>query len=138
MAEIRWWWQSPVQDEIEETQQNNRIEQAKLVEGMVNSSPQTVNNLKELVNEHFYLPKDVLVGASLMNLTADSPEIATIVERWLDVEKSWWDRVKSVGRGTIRTAFTAFDSIQDEIIKKPVLAYQKYLNQKNIEIAKVY
>ena len=36
MAEIRWWWQSPVQDEIEETQQNNRIEQAKLVEGMVN------------------------------------------------------------------------------------------------------
>jgi hypothetical protein len=130
MAEIRWWWQSPVQDEIEETQQNNRIEQAKLVEGMVNSAPQTVNNLKELVNEHFYLPKDVLVGASLMNLTADSPEIATIVERWLDVEKTWWDRVKSVGRGTIRTAFTAFDSIQDEIVKKPVLAYQKYLNQK--------
>ena len=130
MAEIRWWWQSPVQDEIEETQQNNRIEQAKLVEGMINSAPQTANNLKELVNEHFYLPKDVLVGASLMNLTADSPEIATIVERWLDVEKSWWDRVKSVGRGTIRTAFTAFDSIQDEIVKKPVLAYQKYLNQK--------
>ena len=60
MAEIRWWWQSPVQDEIEETQQNNRIEQAKLVEGMINSAPQTANNLKELVNEHFYLPKDVL------------------------------------------------------------------------------
>ena len=130
MAEIRWWWQSPVQDEIEETQQNNRIEQAKVVEGMINSAPQTANNLKELVNEHFYLPKDVLVGASLMNLTADSPEIATIVERWLDVEKTWWDRVKSVGRGTIRTAFTAFDSLQDEIVKKPVLAYQKYLNQK--------
>ena len=130
MAEIRWWWQSPIQDEIEETQQNARIEQAKVVEGMINSAPQTANNLKELVNEHFYLPKDVLVGASLMNLTADSPEIATIVERWLDVEKTWWDRVKSVGRGTIRTAFTAFDSLQDEIVKKPVLAYQKYLNQK--------
>jgi len=130
MAEIRWWWQSPVQDEIEETQQNNRIEQAKVIEGMVNSVPQTAQNLKSLVDEHFYLPKDVLVGASLMNLTADSPEIATIVERWLDVEKTWWDRVKSVGRGTIRTAFTAFDSLQDEIVKKPVLAYQKYLNQK--------
>jgi len=130
MAEIRWWWQSPVQDEIEETQQNNRIEQAKVIEGMVNSVPQTAQNLKSLVDEHFYLPKDVLVGASLMNLTADSPEIATIVERWLDVEKTWWDRVKAVGRGTIRTAFTAFDSLQDEIVKKPVLAYQKYLNQK--------
>ena len=130
MAEIRWWWQSPVQDEIEETQQNSRIDQAKVIQGMIESAPQTATNLQGLVREHFYLPKDVLVGASLMNLTAQSPEIGTIVERWLDSEKTWWDRVKSVGRGTIRTAFTAFDSVQDEIVKKPVLAYQKYLNQK--------
>ena len=122
MAEIRWWWQSPVQDEIEENEQNARIEQAKVVQDMINSAPQVATNLKSLVDEHFYLPKDVLVGASLMNLTADSPEISTIVQRWLDVEKTWWDRVKSVGRGTVRTAFTAFDSLQDEIVEKPVLA----------------
>ena len=65
-----------------------------------------------------------------MDLTADSPELSTIIERWLDVEKTWWDRTKAVGRGVIRTAFTAFDSLQDEIVKKPTLAYQKFLNDK--------
>ena len=46
MAEIRWWWQSPVQDEIEETQQNSRIDQAKVIQGMIESAPQTATIYK--------------------------------------------------------------------------------------------
>ncbi len=39
-------------------------------------------------------------------------------------------KLKAVGRGTIRSAFTVFDSLQDELVKKPLLATQKYLNDK--------
>ena len=130
MAEIRWWWTSPLTDEYENQKQEERIEQSALLGQLFNAAPDKANNLKNLIDEHFYLPKDVLVGSALMDLTSDSPELATIIERWLDVEKTWWDRTKDVGRGVIRTAFTAFDTLQDEIVKKPTLAYQKFLNDK--------
>ena len=130
MAEIRWWWTSPLTDEYENQKQEERIEQSAILGQIFNAAPDKANNLRNLINEHFYLPKDVLVGSALMDLTSDSPELSTIVERWLDVEKTWWERTKAVGRGTIRTAFTAFDSLQDEIVKKPTLALQKFLNDK--------
>ena len=57
MAEIRWWWQSPVQDEIEETQQNSRIDQAKVIQGMIESAPQTATNLQGLVENIFIYQK---------------------------------------------------------------------------------
>ena len=130
MPEIRWWWSSPLSDDYEFQKQEERIEQSKLIGQMLDTAPEKANNLKELIDEHFYLPKDVLVGSALMDLTSESPELATIIERWLDVEKTWWDRTKAVGRGIIRTAFTAFDTLQDEIVKKPTLAFQKFLNDK--------
>jgi len=130
MAEVRWWWQPPYMQDYENQAQEDRIQQAKTITSYIEANPQLSQNLQGLIEEHFYLPKDVLVGASLIGLTTDSPELAPLVERWLDNEKTWWDKVKAVGRGTVRTAFTAFDSLQDELVKKPLLATQKYLNDK--------
>ena len=130
MAEVRWWWQPPYMQDYENQAQEDRIQQAKTITSYIEANPQLSENLQGLIEEHFYLPKDVLVGASLIGLTTDSPELAPLVERWLDNEKTWWDKVKAVGRGTIRSAFTVFDSLQDELVKKPLLATQKYLNDK--------
>lgn len=130
MAEVRWWWQPPYMQDYENQAQEDRIQQAKTITSYIEANPQLSENLQGLIEEHFYLPKDVLVGASLIGLTTDSPELAPLVERWLDNEKTWWDKVKAVGRGTIRGAFTVFDSLQDELVKKPLLATQKYLNDK--------
>ena len=130
MAEVRWWWQPPYMQDYENQAQEDRIQQAKTITSYIEANPQLSQNLQGLIQEHFYLPKDVLVGASLIGLTTESPELAPIVERWLDTEKNFWDKLKAVGRGTIRTAFTVFDSLQDELVKKPLLATQKYLNDK--------
>jgi len=130
MAEVRWWWQPPYMQDYENQAQEDRIQQAKTITSYIEANPQLSQNLQGLIEEHFYLPKDVLVGASLIGLTNESPELAPLVERWLDNEKTWWDKVKAVGRGTIRSAFTAFNSLQQELFFKPVLATQKYLNDK--------
>ena len=133
MAELRWWWQPPFMEDYENQAQDNRIQQAKVLTSYVESNPQLSQNLQGLIQEHFYLPKDVLVGASLIGLTTESPELAPLVERWLDNEKTWWDKTKAVARGAVRTAFVGFDSVHQELVKKPLLATQKYLNDKKHE-----
>ena len=130
MAEIRWWWQPPYTENLEEQAQKERFVQAQQITDALEANPGIANNLKNLITDNFYLPKDVLLGASLIGLTAESPELAPLVTKWLDVEKTWWDRTKNAGKGAIRTAFVAFDSFQDELIKKPMLATQKYLNDR--------
>ena len=133
MAELRWWWQPPFMEDYENQAQDNRIQQAKVLTSYVESNPQLSQNLQGLIQEHFYLPKDVLVGASLIGLTAESPELAPLVERWLDNEKTWWDKTKAVARGAVRTAFVGMESAAQELVKKPLLATQKYLNDKKHE-----
>ena len=130
MAEIRWWWQPPYTENLEEQAQKERFVQAQQITDALEANPGIANNLKNLITDNFYLPKDVLLGASLIGLTAESPELAPLVTKWLDVEKTWWDRTKNAGKGAVRTAFVAFDSFQDELIKKPMLATQKYLNDR--------
>ena len=130
MAEIRWWWQPPWSEDLEEQAQQERFVQAKQLTDALEANPGISANLKGLITENFYLPRDVLLGSALMGLTADSPELAPLVERWLDVEKTWWDRTKNAMKGTVRTAFVAFDSFQDELVKKPMLSTQKYLNDR--------
>lgn len=107
-----------------------RFVQAEQLVTALESNPGIAANLKGLISENFYLPKDILIGSALMGLTTESPELAPLVERWLDVEKTWWDRTKNAGKGAIRTAFVGFDSFQDELVKKPMLATQKYLNDR--------
>ena len=46
MAEIRWWWTSPLTDEYENQKQEERIEQSKLIRKIYNSVPDKANNLK--------------------------------------------------------------------------------------------
>jgi len=130
MAEIRWWWQPPYTENLEEEAQKERFVQAQQITDALEANPGIANNLKNLITENFYLPKDILIGSALMGLTTESPELAPLVERWLDVEKTWWDRTKNAGKGAVRTAFVAFDSFQDELVKKPMLATQKYLNDR--------
>jgi len=130
MAEIRWWWQPPHTENLEEETQKERFVQAEQLVTALESNPGIAANLKGLISENFYLPKDILIGSALMGLTTESPELAPLVERWLDVEKTWWDRTKNAGKGAVRTAFVGFDSFQDELVKKPMLATQKYLNDR--------
>ncbi|MBO71688.1 MAG: hypothetical protein CL508_05170 [Actinobacteria bacterium] len=130
MSEIRWWWQPTWSEELEEETQNERFLQATQFVDALESNPNIASNLKGLIEENFYLPRDILIGSALMGLTSDSPELAPLVERWLDVEKTWWDRTKGAMKGAVRGAFVAFDSIQDELVKKPILSTQKYLNDR--------
>ena len=57
MAEIRWWWQPPYTENLEEQAQKERFVQAKQITDALEANPDIANNLKNLITDNFYLPK---------------------------------------------------------------------------------
>ena len=45
MAEIRWWWTSPLTDEYENQKQEERIEQSAILGQIFSAAPDKANNL---------------------------------------------------------------------------------------------
>ncbi len=90
---------------------------------------EVAQNLVGIANEYGFLPTDVQVAGAMVGLTKDSPEFTSIVNSYLDKERSWWESIKASGRGAIRSAFVGMESAS-QFVKRFGTAGMRYYSKK--------
>ena len=67
-----------------------------------------------------------MVGSALLGFTEESPEISALVQRQIEIEQEesskLFEKMKAVGRGSVRSLFVGLDSLAEALIKRPYQA----------------
>ena len=123
-----WGFTSPYQDALDTEFVRQRKQQAQELRNYF-STNQVAQNLVGIANEYGFLPTDVQVAGAMVGLTKDSPEFTSIVNSYLDKERSWWESIKASGRGAIRGAFVGMESAS-QFVKRFGTAGMRYYSKK--------
>ena len=104
-----------------------RENQYNAVKQTLESKPEIGINLEHIVNKYGnILGRDIMVGSALLGFTEDSPEIAALVKRQIEIEqensRKGFEKVKAMGRGIVRNTFVGLDSFAESFIKRPYQA----------------
>ena len=104
-----------------------REHQYNAVKQTLESKPEIGINLEHIVNKYGnILGRDIMVGSALLGFTEDSPEIAALVKRQIEIEqensRKGFEKIKAMGRGIVRNTFVGLDSFAESFIKRPYQA----------------
>ena len=108
-------------------EQRAKENQYNAVKSQIEQKPEVGINLENIVNKFGnILPRDVLLGSALLGFTEESPEISALVQRQIEIDQEnsnkIFEKVKAVGRGTVRGLFVGLDSLAEALIKRPFQA----------------
>jgi len=123
-----WSFTSPYQDALDSDFVKQRKQQAQELRTFF-SQNNIAENLAGISQQYGYLPRDVQVGAAMVGLTKESPEFTSIIESYLDKERSWWEGVKAATRGAVRGAFVGMESAS-QFVKRYGTAGMRYYSKK--------
>ncbi len=111
-------------------------------------SPQIAENAGALADYYPSLSGSVIVQAAMMGLQPGDERLEEVAQAELEAGMGIWDRIKSVTtdplgrafdpvhrlfRGSVRTSFVAFDSLQKELISRPFQAFVGALQEVDID-----
>jgi len=123
-----WSFTSPYQDALDSDFVKQRKQQAQELRNFF-AQNNIADNLAGISQQYGFLPPDVQVGAAMVGLTKESPEFTSIIESFMDKERSWWESIKAAGRGAIRTAFVGMESAS-QFVKRYGTAGMRYYSKK--------
>ena len=108
-------------------EQKAKQNQYNAVKSQIESKPEIGINLEGIVNKFGnVLSRDVMVGSALLGFTEESPEISALVQRQIEIEQEesskLFEKMKAVGRGSVRSLFVGLDSLAEALIKRPYQA----------------
>ena len=123
-----WSFPSPYQDALDSEFVKQRKNQAQELRNYF-SQNDIAQNLIGISQEYGFLPTDVQVAGAMVGLTKDSPEFTSIVNSYMEKERSWWESIKASGRGAIRGAFVGMESAS-QFVKRFGTAGMRYYSKK--------
>jgi len=123
-----WSFPSPYQDALDSEFVKQRKNQAQELRNYF-SQNDIAQNLIGISQEYGFLPTDVQVASAMVGLTKDSPEFTSIVNSYMEKERSWWESIKASGRGAIRGAFVGMESAS-QFVKRFGTAGMRYYSKK--------
>ena len=123
-----WGFTSPYQDALDTEFVRQRKQQAQELRNYF-ANNQVAQNLVGIAKKYGFLPTDVQVAGAMVGLTKDSPEFTSIINSYLDKERSWWESIKASGRGAIRGAFVGMESASQFVKRFGTSRYEILLKE---------
>lgn len=121
MVRFSQYWVDPDAELQELFDRDREVQQTKIVKNQITKSQGFAT--AQLASQYGnVMPSGAIIASGLQGLSTTAPEIKQVVDSYLEQQAGLGKRIRDAGRGFVRTAFVAADSLAEAVIKRPFQA----------------